>query len=137
MQKIGTSNWEIQKKTGLSYKQLVELRCAAKLRQLQSLEDPLDHEDDEQFCLADVVSSPVSGPDEFCQQKDLTATLRDALDALNPIDRRIVEIVYGLGDQQPMSTIEQAAEILGLDPAKAAELMGQAMSALKSVLCTV
>ena len=135
MQEAGTSNWDIQKRTGLSCKQLVELRCAAKLRQMQSLDGPLVQEEEEEFSLAEVVSSPVSGPDELCQKKDLAATLREALDALDPVDRRIVEIVYGLGEEQPASTIEQAAEILGLYPAKATELMSRAMSALKSVLC--
>jgi RNA polymerase primary sigma factor len=134
MQEAGTSNWEIQKKTGLSYRQLVELRGAAKLRQIQSLDAPLIQEE-EAFSLADLVSSPVGGPDDLCQKEDLSSTLREALDALPPVDRRIVEIVYGLDDQQPASTIEQAAEILGLDPVQAAELMGRAMNSLESVLC--
>jgi len=76
-------------------------------------------------------------PDEFCQKEDLATILREALDALDPVDRRIVEIVYGLGDRPRARTLGQAARMLRLEPVKAKEFMTRAMESLKQMFCAL
>jgi DNA-directed RNA polymerase sigma subunit (sigma70/sigma32) len=83
--------------------------------------------------LGEVLHSDVSGPDEICQYQDLSTTLRTALDALDPLDRRLVEMVYGLSEQRPATTIGQAAKALRIDPAKAKGFMERAMASLKEI----
>jgi DNA-directed RNA polymerase specialized sigma24 family protein len=76
----------------------------------------------------------------FCraaEKVDLASTLREALDALDPVDRQIVEIVYGLGDRARGATIGQAARMLRLKSAKAKHRMTRAMESLKRILCAV
>jgi RNA polymerase primary sigma factor len=136
LEETGTSDLEISEKTGLSPEQLVRLRAAARLRQIQSLDAPFGvegQEAEEQFALDDALQSSWIGPAESCQKEDLASTLREALDALDPVDRRIVEIVYGLGDRSRGATIGQAARMLRLNPAKAKQLMTRAMESLKQI----
>ena len=83
--------------------------------------------------LGEVLHSDVSGPDRFCQCLDNSTTLRTALDALDPVDRRLVEMVYGLSEQRPATTIGQAAKALRIDPAKAKGFMARAMASLKEI----
>ena len=135
LEEAGSSDREILEQTGLSRPQLLELRSAAALRKLQSLDAPLGRgvHEGEVSNLGEVLHSDVSGPDEICQYQDLYTTLRTALDALDPVDRRLVEMVYGLSEQRPATTIGQAAKALRIDPAKAKGFMARAMVSLKEI----
>jgi RNA polymerase sigma factor (sigma-70 family) len=140
LEEAGTSDSEISERTGLSSEQLVRLRSAARLRHVQSLDTPLgvqEEEAEERFALKDALQSTLIRPDEFCQKEDLATILREALDALDPVDRRIVEIVYGLGDRPRARTLGQAARMLRLEPVKAKEFMTRAMESLKQMFCAV
>lgn len=138
MEEAGTSDGEILERTGLSPQQLMELRSAAALRQIQSLDAPLGtgEQDEEALSLGDVLRSAETGPDELCQRQDLSTTLRDALDALDPVDRRLVEMIYGLSDRRRTTTIGQAARVLRLDPVKAKGFMARAMESMKEIFCS-
>jgi hypothetical protein len=48
-------------------------------------------------------------------EQDLSAALREALDALDPVDRRLVEMVFGISKRRRTTTIGQAARALRLD----------------------
>jgi len=142
LEEAGISDSEIRERTGLSSEQLVRLRAAARLRRVQSLDAPLgvqeeEETEEERFTLEAALQSTLIRPDEFCQKEDLATILREALDALDPVDRRIVEIVYGLGDRPRAKTLGQAARMLRLDPVKAKEFMTRAMESLKQILCAV
>jgi DNA-directed RNA polymerase sigma subunit (sigma70/sigma32) len=111
-----------------------------RLRHVQSLDAPLgvqEEEAEERFTLKDALQSTLIRPDEFCEKEDLATILREALDALDPVDRRIVEIVYGLGDRPRARTLGQAARMLRLEPVKAKEFMTRAMESLKQMFCAV
>lgn len=137
MQKAGASDGEILEQSGLSLSQLVELRSAAALRRLQSLDAPLGtgEQDGETSSLGEVLASDATGPDELCENQDLSITLRNALDALDPVDRRLVEMVYGLSERHQVTSLGQAAKTLRLDPAKAKRFMARAMAAMKEIFC--
>jgi RNA polymerase sigma factor (sigma-70 family) len=141
LEEAGTSDSEISERTGLSSEQLVRLRAAARLRNVQSLDAPLGVQEEEEaaerFTLEDALQSTWVRPDEFCQKEDLATVLREALDALDPVDRRIVEIVYGLGDRPRARTLGQAARMLRIEPVRAKEFMTRAMESLKQMLCPV
>jgi DNA-directed RNA polymerase sigma subunit (sigma70/sigma32) len=134
LEEAGTSDSEISERTGLSSEQLV------RLRHVQSLDAPIGvqrEEAEERFTLEDALQSTLIRPDGFCQKEDLATSLREALDALDPVDRRIVEIVYGLGDRPRARTLGQAARMLRLEPVKAKEFMTRAMESLKQMFCAV
>jgi RNA polymerase sigma factor (sigma-70 family) len=135
MEEVGTSDCEILEQTGLSLPQLAELRSAAALRKLQSLDAPLGtgEQDEETSSLGEVLPSDVTGPDDLCQNQDLSTTLRNALDALDPVDRRLVEMVYGLSERRRTTTVGQAARALRLNPAKAKWFMARAMASMKEI----
>jgi len=135
LEEAGSSEREILEQTGLSLPQLLELRSAAALRKVQSLDAPLGSgvNAGEASNLSEVLHSAVSGPDEICQYQDLSTTLRTALDALDPVDRQLVEMVYGLSEQRRATTIGQAAKALRLNPAKAKGFMARAMGSLKEI----
>jgi RNA polymerase primary sigma factor len=135
MEKAGASDCEILERTRLSLQQLVELRSTAVLRKIQSLDSPLGtgEQNEEILSLADVLHSDVTGPDELCQNHDLFTTLRKALDALDPIDRRLVEMVYGLSEQREATTVGKAARALGLDPMKAKSFITRAMASMREI----
>jgi RNA polymerase sigma factor (sigma-70 family) len=135
VQEAGTSDSELLERTGLSLPQLAELRSAAALRKLQSLDAPLGtgEQDDETLSLGEVLAGDVTGPDELCQNRDLSTTLRSALDALDPVDLRLVEMVYGLSERSRTKTVGQAARALRLDPAKAKRFMARAMASMKEI----
>jgi RNA polymerase primary sigma factor len=135
LEAAGTSDCEILEQSGLSLPQLAELRSAAALRKLQSLDAPLGTgaRDEERLSLQEILPSDVIGPDELCQNQDLFTTLRSALDALDPVDRQLVEIVYGLSERHRTTTVGQAARALRLDPAKAKGFMARAMASMKEI----
>jgi RNA polymerase primary sigma factor len=138
MEKAGASDCEILARTGLSAQQLVELRAAAVLRKIQSLDAPqrTGEQDEEPVRLGEILHSDVKGPDELCQNQDLSTTLRKALNALDPIDRRLVEMVYGLSEHREATTIAQAARALRLDPTKAKGFITQAMTSMREIFCS-
>jgi RNA polymerase sigma factor (sigma-70 family) len=140
LEEAGTSDSEISERTGLSSEQLVRLRSAVRLRHVLSLDAPLgvqEEDAEERLTLKDALQSTLIRPDEFCQKEDLATILREALDALDPVDRRIVEIVYGLGDRPRVRTLGQAARMLRLEPVKEKEFMTRAMESLKQMFCAV
>jgi RNA polymerase primary sigma factor len=135
MDEAGTSDSEIVEQRGLSLSQLAELRSAAALRKLQSLDAPLGpgEREEETLSLQEVLPSDVTGPDELCKNQDLSATLRSALDALDPVDRQLVKMVYGLSERSRTTTVGQAAKALRLDPVKAKGFMARAMASMKEI----
>ena len=76
--------------------------------------------------------------DEFAAQEHIQTTARnqlvsdahEALGALEPIERRAIEVLYGIGDQTKGGSIVSAARELGVGPMKAKEIIKIALGKL-------
>jgi RNA polymerase primary sigma factor len=116
---------EIARATGLSPRQLRAVRDAARV--VDSLDRPRGEEGD--FTLGVQVADESADPYEQVQVRLAAATVRAAVGDLPEPERRLIEVRFGLGDDEPAS-VEAARRRLGISRSTAARLERHALQLL-------
>jgi RNA polymerase primary sigma factor len=117
---------EIAAKSGLSLKQVHEVRAAA--RAVASLDKPVGDEDSTQF--GDLFAVEERGPDEEVEVELTKRAIHRAVAELPEREQRIVKLRYGLdGDPEPKS-LDEIGRILGLTRERVRQIEADALRRL-------
>src|SRR5918998_720097 len=100
---------EIADEAGLPFQQAIEVRAAA--RASTSLDQPIGEQEDAVF--GDLVAGDDPLPDEVTEHRLQKEALGRALASLPERERRVLELRYGLGGEEP-HTLEHIGRRLGL-----------------------
>ena len=94
-----------------------------------SLESPVGADGDVQ--LGELLPDGAPGPEDLVLRTALSGDVGAALAGLDPTQRRVLELRYGLGGESP-HTAGQAGDALGLRPQRIRALEDRALRALRS-----
>lgn len=89
------------------------LKANKTLKPVISLEKPCGRNEDETLTVSDYISSNYALPEEEVDKKLLIEKLRMVVENLNPVDRVIITLRYGLNGEEP-KTLKQIGEIANL-----------------------
>jgi len=96
---------------------------------LLSLNDPVDDEHDSEF--GDLLEQTVHpDADERILRESFLRVLQDALEELPERERRVLELRFGFGDDQPR-TLREIGEILGLSRERVRQIENRALMQLR------
>jgi RNA polymerase primary sigma factor len=123
--RVPVDDEELAQASGLSLRQLRDLRGAARV--VDSLDRPLGSEDGPALGLQLADDEP--DPYDEVAARLAAETVRAAVESLPERERRLIEIRFGLVDDEPVS-VEEARRRLGLARSEAARLERQALQRL-------
>jgi RNA polymerase primary sigma factor len=120
---------EIAEQTGLEPDHVRDLRKAA--RTPVSLNAPVGDEEDTELghMLADVTAA---SPEAAAEDTLREAAVREALDQLSQLERRVLQLRFGLSGEAP-HTLPQTAKALGITAHRARLVEGTALDRLQSL----
>ena len=123
---------EMSKKLKISLSQIENILKAAKITQgTSSLETPIDGEGN--IFIKDIISDKsASSPESIAELLRTNADIDDALSHIDPRERKIVEMRFGLGKKQPLS-LEKVGEIMKLSRERVRQLEERAIKRLKAI----
>src|SRR5829696_5744453 len=110
---------EIADEAGLPLQQALEVRAAA--RASTSLDQPIGEQEDAVF--GDLVAGEDPLPDEETERRLQKEALDRALESLPERDRRVLELRYGLGGEEP-HTLEHIGKRLGATRERVRQIEG-------------
>jgi RNA polymerase primary sigma factor len=119
---------EIAEEAGLPFQQALEVRAAA--RASTSLDQPIGEQEDAVF--GDLVAGDDPLPDEVTERRLQKEALGKALESLTERDRRVLELRYGLGGEEP-HTLEHIGRRLGLTRERVRQIEVESLSRLASL----
>jgi RNA polymerase primary sigma factor len=119
---------EIAEEAGLPFQQALEVRAAA--RASTSLDQPIGEQEDAVF--GDLVAGDDPLPDEMTERHLQKEALDRALEALPERDRKVLELRYGLGGEEP-HTLEHIGKRLGLTRERVRQIEVESLSRLASL----
>src|SRR5919205_268547 len=119
---------EIAEEAGLPLQQALEVRAAA--RASTSLDQPIGEQEDAVF--GDLVAGDEPLPDEQTERHMQKEALDRALEALPERDRKVLELRYGLGGEEP-HTLEHIGKRLGLTRERVRQIEVESLSRLASL----
>ena len=119
---------EIAHEAGLPLQQAIEVRAAA--RASTSLDQPIGEQEDAVF--GDLVAGEDPLPEEETERRLQKEALDRALDSLPERDRRVLELRYGLGGEEP-HTLEHIGRRLGLTRERVRQIEVESLSRLASL----
>lgn len=96
-----------------------------------SIHDPLNNDDDNDNTLEDLIKSDVLTPDEEYYKKDLKNRINNLLSSLDERDRRIIELRYGLNEEEKEYTLLEIGQIYKISNERVRQLEDRAMVKLK------
>jgi len=118
---------EIAEEAGLPLQQALEVKAAA--RASTSLDQPIGEQEDAVF--GDLVPGDEPLPDELTERHLQKEALDRALESLPDRDRRVLELRYGLGGEEP-HTLEHIGKRLGRTRERGRPNEGESLSRLAS-----
>jgi RNA polymerase primary sigma factor len=116
---------EIAEEAGLPLQQAMEVKAAA--RASTSLDQPIGEQEDAVF--GDLVAGEEPLPDEQTERHLQKEALDRALEALPERDRKVLELRYGLGGEEP-HTLEHIGKRLGLTRERVRQIEVESLSRL-------
>ena len=119
---------EIAEEAGLPLHQAMEVRAAA--RASTSLDQPIGEQEDAVF--GDLVAGDDPLPDEVTEYRLQKEALERALAALPERERRVLELRYGLGGEEP-HTLEHIGRRLGLTRERVRQIEVESLGRLSSL----
>ena len=119
---------EIADEAGLPLQQAIEVRAAA--RASTSLDQPIGEQEDAVF--GDLVAGDDPLPDEQTERRLQKEALDRALDSLPERDRRVLELRYGLGGEEP-HTLEHIGKRLGITRERVRQIEIESLARLASL----
>ena len=119
---------EIAHEAGLPLQQAIEVRAAA--RASTSLDQPIGEQEDAVF--GDLVAGEDPLPEEQTERRLQKEALDRALDSLPERDRRVLELRYGLGGEEP-HTLEHIGRRLGITRERVRQIEIESLSRLASL----
>jgi len=119
---------EIAEEAGLPLQQALEVKAAA--RASTSLDQPIGEQEDAVF--GDLVTGDEPLPDELTERHLQKEALDRALESLPERDRRVLELRYGLGGEEP-HTLEHIGKRLGLTRERVRQIEVESLSRLASL----
>jgi RNA polymerase primary sigma factor len=119
---------EIAEEAGLPLQQALEVKAAA--RASTSLDQPIGEQEDAVF--GDLVPGDEPLPDELTERHLQKEALDRALESLPERDRRVLELRYGLGGEEP-HTLEHIGKRLGLTRERVRQIEVESLSRLASL----
>src|SRR6185436_3777848 len=119
---------EIAHEAGLPLQQAIEVRAAA--RASTSLDQPIGEQEDAVF--GDLVAGEDPLPEEETERRLQKEALDRALDSLPERDRRVLELRYGLGGEEP-HTLEHIGRRLGITRERVRQIEIESLSRLASL----
>jgi RNA polymerase primary sigma factor len=119
---------EIAHEAGLPLQQAIEVRAAA--RASTSLDQPIGEQEDAVF--GDLVAGDDPLPEEQTERRLQKEALDRALDSLPERDRRVLELRYGLGGEEP-HTLEHIGRRLGITRERVRQIEIESLSRLASL----
>ena len=119
---------EIAEEAGLPLHQAMEVRAAA--RASTSLDQPIGEQEDAVF--GDLVAGDDPLPDEVTEHRLQKEALERALAALPERERRVLELRYGLGGEEP-HTLEHIGRRLGLTRERVRQIEVESLGRLSSL----
>jgi RNA polymerase primary sigma factor len=119
---------EIADEAGLPLQQAIEVKAAA--RASTSLDQPIGEQEDAVF--GDLVAGEEPLPDEMTERHMQKEALDRALEALPDRDRKVLELRYGLGGEEP-HTLEHIGKRLGLTRERVRQIEVESLSRLASL----
>jgi RNA polymerase primary sigma factor len=119
---------EIADEAGLPLQQAIEVRAAA--RASTSLDQPIGEQEDAVF--GDLVAGDDPLPDEETERRLQKEALDRALDSLPERDRRVLELRYGLGGEEP-HTLEHIGKRLGITRERVRQIEIESLARLASL----
>ena len=100
-----------------------------------SIDEPLNVDwDGNELLLSDILSSDEDSISDEIMRREEIQTIRDAVNALEPRDRQIIILRYGL-EGYPEMTQKEVADYLGISQSYISRLEKKIISKLHSELC--
>ncbi len=100
---------------------------------IESLDDP--HGDGDRTLGETIADATVATPEEETLRAEATFEMRRALEGLNPQERRILELRFGL-DGSPRLSLNEVGDELGLSRERIRQIEGRAIERLRRALRT-
>ena len=119
---------EVAAEAGLPLHQALEVRAAA--RASTSLDQPIGEQEDAVF--GDLVAGDDPLPEEDVERRMRKEALDRALDSLPDRDRRVLELRYGLGGEEP-HTLEHIGRRLGITRERVRQIEVESLARLSSL----
>lgn len=119
---------EIAEEAGLPLQQAIEVRGAA--RASTSLDQPIGEEEDAVF--GDLVAGSDPLPEDQAEERLRNEALDRALEALPTRDRKVLELRYGLHNEEP-HTLEQIGKRLGMTRERVRQIEVDSLKRLSSL----
>ena len=115
---------ELAAAAGLTLAQVLAVRGAA--RTVTSLDKPVGEGG---AALGELLPDVAAGPGDELEIELLEQTLRAAVHALPALERRVIELRYGVGGEEPC-TLATASRLLGVSPAEIGSIETRALERL-------
>lgn len=116
---------ELMESAGVSAAQLDDARQAARV--VASLDQPVGA--DAETSLGELVEAPATSVEDEVGANLGIARLHEAVDGLDPLERAVIRLRFGLDTGEPAS-LEATAKSLGIGPRRARQLEATALSRL-------
>jgi RNA polymerase primary sigma factor len=119
------SDEELAEAAGVSAAQLEDARQAARV--VASLDQPVGP--DAETSLGELVEAPGTSVEDVVGANLAINRLHEAVDSLEPLERAVIRLRFGLDSGEPAS-LEATAKALGIGPRRARQLEASALSRL-------
>ncbi len=116
---------ELVATAGVSYAQLDDARQAARV--VASLDQPVGP--DAETSLGELVEAPATSVEEEVGARLALERLHEAVDSLEPMERAVIRLRFGLDSGEPAS-LEATAKALGIGPRRARQVEATALARL-------
>jgi RNA polymerase primary sigma factor len=116
---------ELVASAGVSYAQLDDARQAARV--VASLDQPVGP--DAETSLGELVEAPATSVEEEVGARLALERLHEAVDSLEPMERAVIRLRFGLDSGEPAS-LEATAKALGIGPRRARQVEAAALARL-------
>jgi RNA polymerase primary sigma factor len=126
--RIPTSE-ELSVEMGMSREKIEELSMA-NIRQPISLDSPIGSDDDQRTVTDIIACESFTSPEDQAREKVLHDELEGALDSLNPRERIIIELRFGLKDGR-CHTLGEIGDRIGITRERGRQIQQKALTELR------